>query len=102
MQVLFKVHGSRLWMRHGRWRSRAQTTRRLLHLSYLPLSSSIEKTNEESYFNKKPLNVSLQWEKTIVPGAWNPTSILALRAARVQCVAEHDRVGRAVRRPRLG
>ena len=69
---------------------------------YLPLSSSIEKTNEESYFNKKPLNVSLQWEKTIVPGAWNPTSILALRAARVQCVAEHDRVGRAVRRPRLG
>jgi len=70
--------------------------------SLLPLSSSIEKTNEESYFNKKPLNVSLQWEKTIVPGAWNPTSILALRAARVQCVAEHDRVGRAVRRPRLG
>jgi hypothetical protein len=65
-------------------------------------SSSIEKTNEESYFNKKPLNVSLQWEKTIVPGPWNPTSILALRAARVQCVAEHDRVGRAVRRPRLG
>ena len=98
MQVLFKVHGSRLWMRHGRWRSRAQTTRR----PYLPLSSSIEKTNEESYFNKKPLNVSLQWEKTIVPGPWNPTSILALRAARVQCVAEHDRVGRAVRRPRLG